>query len=265
MIDVQFQPPDPYGLDWADPGQVANYQESQNEAIRQAFEEVRSKGNNPKYIKVVGLSPKELVAAVAPWPGELKFFDGTLAQATSWGKKYGWAVCDGTQGTPDLRDTFIRGASATEDAGGTGGADTHTHVFTGTGHTHPLDNAVIEAVADHTHALDGTSGAGSAHTHTSAGTIGAPDSSGNFCVCGATPNAGTNIHTHVFTGGTSSSESSHTHAVAFATEADGGHTPDLLDQDTDSAPACGTTDAGSTLPTYYEVIILRKTEWNVAA
>ena len=38
----------------------------------------------------------------------------------------GWALCDGTSGTPDLRERFVRGAPAATEAGGTGGADTHT-------------------------------------------------------------------------------------------------------------------------------------------
>ena len=41
----------------------------------------------------------------------------------------GWALCDGSNGTPDLRGRFIKGASA--EPGGTGGAATHTHA----GHT----------------------------------------------------------------------------------------------------------------------------------
>jgi hypothetical protein len=38
----------------------------------------------------------------------------------------GYILCDGTSGTPDLRSRFIRGAPASTEAGGTGGADTHT-------------------------------------------------------------------------------------------------------------------------------------------
>jgi microcystin-dependent protein len=33
----------------------------------------------------------------------------------------GWAVCDGTQGTPDLRGLFVMGADADHAAGSTGG------------------------------------------------------------------------------------------------------------------------------------------------
>lgn len=36
----------------------------------------------------------------------------------------GWALCDGQNGTPDLRGRFIKG---TDTPGATGGAATHTH------------------------------------------------------------------------------------------------------------------------------------------
>lgn len=50
----------------------------------------------------------------------------------------GWHICDGTDGTPDLRNRFIVGAGdiyAPDDAGG---SDTHQHAFTGDGHAHAL-------------------------------------------------------------------------------------------------------------------------------
>lgn len=55
----------------------------------------------------------------------------------------GWYLCDGTNGTPDLRDRFIVGAGSTYSVAATGGsADaivvSHTHIATVTdnGHTH---------------------------------------------------------------------------------------------------------------------------------
>lgn len=57
----------------------------------------------------------------------------------------GWYLCDGTNGTPDLRNRFIVGAGSTYSVGGSGGsADaitvTHTHTATSTvtdpGHFH---------------------------------------------------------------------------------------------------------------------------------
>lgn len=38
----------------------------------------------------------------------------------------GWALCDGTNGTPDLRDRFVLGAGTTHIVGGTGGSETVT-------------------------------------------------------------------------------------------------------------------------------------------
>jgi len=50
----------------------------------------------------------------------------------------GWKLCDGTGGTPDLRDRFVIGAGSTYAVNATGGTTTHTHAFTGNGHTHDL-------------------------------------------------------------------------------------------------------------------------------
>lgn len=38
----------------------------------------------------------------------------------------GWVLCDGQNGTPDLRDKFVLGAGNSYGAGNTGGEETHT-------------------------------------------------------------------------------------------------------------------------------------------
>lgn len=38
----------------------------------------------------------------------------------------GWALCDGSNGTPDLRDRFVVGAGSSYAVGATGGENTHT-------------------------------------------------------------------------------------------------------------------------------------------
>lgn len=48
----------------------------------------------------------------------------------------GWALCDGTQGTPDLTDRFIMGAGDTYDPNDTGGHTSHDHTFTADSHYH---------------------------------------------------------------------------------------------------------------------------------
>ncbi len=50
----------------------------------------------------------------------------------------GWHLCDGTAGTPDLRNQFLVGAGDTYAVDASGGALTHTHPFTGDGHFHDI-------------------------------------------------------------------------------------------------------------------------------
>ena len=70
-----------------------------------------------------GLMSGSVTASSADVPvGGIIMWSGTLASIPS-----GWKLCDGTSGTPDLRDKFIYGWSAGVDPGGTGGATTHTH------------------------------------------------------------------------------------------------------------------------------------------
>lgn len=79
----------------------------------------------------------------------------------------GWIVCDGNGGSPNLRGQFIRGATVAIPPGSTGGAGTHTHDFTGDGHTHNIPAGGIIAagvnVADVTGSspATGTTDAGS--------------------------------------------------------------------------------------------------------
>jgi len=51
----------------------------------------------------------------------------------------GFALCDGSNGTPDLRDRFVPGAGATYNPGDTGGADSHVHDFTSDSHKHTIE------------------------------------------------------------------------------------------------------------------------------
>ncbi|HEV2733563.1 MAG TPA: hypothetical protein VGV85_01955, partial [Longimicrobiaceae bacterium] len=59
----------------------------------------------------------------------------------------GWALCDGTNGTPDLRDRFVMGAAGGAQPGHSGDADTHTHPVTIT------INATIDPAGAHTHGM----------------------------------------------------------------------------------------------------------------
>lgn len=61
----------------------------------------------------------------------------------------GWYLCDGTNGTPDLRDKFVVGTSDLVDPGTTGGSSSHT--------------ITINEMPEHLHT--GTTDAGGSHYH----------------------------------------------------------------------------------------------------
>jgi hypothetical protein len=62
----------------------------------------------------------------------------------------GWYLCDGTNGTPDLRDKFVVGAGSTYSVAATGGtadaivvSHTHTATVTDPGHTHTATTGTL--------------------------------------------------------------------------------------------------------------------------
>ncbi|GAI52202.1 unnamed protein product, partial [marine sediment metagenome] len=50
----------------------------------------------------------------------------------------GWILCDGNNGTPDLRNKFVVGAGDTYAVDAIGGVFEHNHTFTAAGHLHSL-------------------------------------------------------------------------------------------------------------------------------
>lgn len=47
-----------------------------------------------------------------------------------------WQLCDGSNGSPDLRDQFVLGAGLTYNPDDNGGNVLHNHPFTSDGHYH---------------------------------------------------------------------------------------------------------------------------------
>lgn len=105
--------------------------------------------------------------------GEVRMYHGAAANiATVWGA--GWQLCDGTNGTADLRDRFVVGAGnqySLNDKGGNASVSlsvanmpAHGHTLNDPGHVHDyLDNGHIHPLTDpgHGHAFErGTMGAG---------------------------------------------------------------------------------------------------------
>jgi len=76
----------------------------------------------------------------------------------------GWALCDGTQGTPDLRNVFIIGAGSTYAVGQTGGATAVATITDAQGnHAHTTVTAASPPLA-----MSGSSDAQGYHAHTGA-------------------------------------------------------------------------------------------------
>lgn len=100
----------------------------------------------------------------------------------------GWQKCNGLNGTPDLFNKFVMGATADSDIDTTGGATTHLHTLASTGDG---------TIGSHDHTLSGSVGAGGTGT-LYYGVDGLPATSG---------------HDHTFSGNTGNTTDTHSHSL----------------------------------------------------
>jgi hypothetical protein len=171
-----------------------------------------------------------------PFPsGGIIMWSGSIASIP-----VGWLLCNGTSGTPDLRDRFVVGAGTTYAVGATGGSANaivvaHTHTFSAT------SSAVSN---DHTHSISLTTGSAGTHQHfvvhnaalSNEGSLAANNYiirrasyGGDFSYdfsstpseanIGLTSNAG--AHTHTVSGSTAGQSTGHTHTVSGTTASTG--------------------------------------------
>lgn len=98
-------------------------------------------GAVPAHYELVSDVVEAAMPGISLPAGIIVMWSGLLSNIPS-----GWALCDGLNGTPDLRGAFIRGASIGADPGGTGGSATHTHA--------PHDDHTINQVINHTHPIN---------------------------------------------------------------------------------------------------------------
>jgi hypothetical protein len=144
--------------------------------------------------------------------GLIADFYGTVAQIPPR-----WQVCDGTNGTPDLRDRVTVGAGTSWTLGQTAGSNAD--------HTHSVPGLAFSG--------SGTSGAGSSHSH-SGGAVGQgaavyTDTVGNHShgvYSGSTDVA--SADTHTFLAGTVAgdhtyTQTTHYHGMGHQHAADGSH------------------------------------------
>ena len=137
-----------------------------------------------------------------------------------WGGALGslpgnWKLCDGNNGTPDLRNRFVLGAGGSYGVGNTGGEESvnlaHDHESSGAAGTGSTETN------NHGHTVSGNTGGGSSHTHTLI-----TDTNWNFAQNYSTQDVDerTPAHEHTLT---SNAESSHVHSVPNANAANASH------------------------------------------
>lgn len=152
----------------------------------------------------------------SPFPtGGIILWSGSLASVPT-----GWLLCDGSGGTPDLRDRFVVGAGSTYAVGDTGGAATITlSVSNLPSHNH--GGTTGGGGVDHSHTYSGTTAGAGGHAHNFySGMFGG----NNTAFPNDEPGTGTQAytyvtsavgdHTHTFSGTTSGASTfSHTHSI----------------------------------------------------
>jgi len=95
------------------------------------------------------ITADKLATGVAVPPGTIVMWSGATANIPR-----GWQLCDGNNGTPDLRDQFIQSIAAGEEAGGSGGANTHAiSVSEMPAHNHG-GSLTTSTTGSHTHTLN---------------------------------------------------------------------------------------------------------------
>lgn len=171
-----------------------------------------------------------------PFPiGGIILWSGSVAAVPS-----GWALCNGSNGTPDLRDRFVVGAGSTYAVGATGGSANAIVAA----HTHEVSITSSAVSNDHTHSVNLTTASAGTHQHyvvhnaalSNEGSLAANNyiirrasyggdfsydfsSTGSEANIGLTSNAG--AHTHTVSGSTGGISANHTHAVVGTTASTG--------------------------------------------
>ena len=153
--------------------------------------------------------------------GIISMWSGSIGAIPS-----GWLLCDGSNGTPDLRNRFVMGAGSSYAVGATGGAtDVTLSTSNMPSHTHSLSASGTTSTesANHTHTFSGTTSTAGSHLHkyqTGYQTnVTIEGQNGNFG--GGTPDDGSYIyssstageHEHTYSGTTSGISANHTHTV----------------------------------------------------
>lgn len=161
--------------------------------------------------------------------GAIIFWSGSILSIPE-----GWALCDGTNGTPDLQDRFVVGAGSTyavDDVGGSADAVVVSHTHTGS----------TNSAGSHSHS--GSTNTTGAHTH-NVGVTGTGGFDGTAGVRGSDLNQFNNAGAHALSAG------NHSHSLSI--NSNGSHTHSFT---TDSS---GESGVGKNLPPYHALAYIMK-------
>ena len=156
--------------------------------------------------------------------GGIIMFSGTISSLDA-----AWAICDGTNGTPNLTDTFVMGTATQSEIGDTGGSADAIVV----NHTH---TASTNSAGSHNH----TGSTSSAGNHRHSITSGSGTSSGGRAA--DTSNTGATIYTNY--------AGAHTHS--FTTNSTGSHSHTV------TVNGAGSSGTNANLPPYYKLAYIMR-------
>jgi microcystin-dependent protein len=151
-----------------------------------------------------------LVGAGVP-PGIITLWSGSTTPT-------GWALCNGSNGTPDLRDRFVVGAGSSYSVGDTGGNDNVSLSEANLpSHDHSSSGLYTNSDGGHSHSWSDTSSSAGSHGHT--GSTNPTGSHGHtltdkYYVYGGSPGPGEgDAFSYTTTSRTTSSNGLHSHSL----------------------------------------------------
>ena len=176
------------------------------------------------------------------------FVTGMILMYTGSSAPSGWAICNGQNGTPDLRDRFIVGAGSAYSVNNTGGsADailvSHTHNLQN--HVHGVNLTTGNQSANHNHTFSGS------NTHNHSYTFlerNVAHGGGSSAFSRTTTSATTGNATITISGNTGNNSGNHNHAVSGNTGTPSTNTTDTL----------GESATNKNLPPYYALMFIMK-------
>jgi len=221
---------------------VRNFGSTRNVA---AFSDAVSFGSN---ITVAGtVTSTGVISGPGVIPiGGIIMWNGSSASIPS-----NWQLCDGSNGTPDLRNKFILGGNAystsawresiTGSTLSTGGnkdsiAVSHTHSFSGT----------ADSAGAHTHTVTGSTSNDGAHTHTTTLGVGTTSSTNPPYWQGTGGNTQSSA--------TTSSAGAHTHTLSGTAASAGAHGHTL----TGSIASAGSSGTNANLPPFFVLAFIQR-------